>query len=400
MLAFSAVAFVLIAMVLLAILPALLRPKVSQQTNTQSERRDVFRGQFDDIAQDKAAGVLSDAQYVVAKAELERRMLDEIGLTKLTGKKLVKPDLIMACVIAVLIPIGAFLVYSMIGQPAVLFNPQILAAAPNEPTQAQIDALLAEVKVKLAENPNDAQGWRVLAKVNARLERFDEAIPAFEKANQLTPNDPQLLSDYAEAQAIANGYKLAGKPEALLQQALKINPNNEHALRLAGAAAFERKDYSQVVVLWEHLKTLLPQDSPVMPELVAAIQKAKTMAAEKPTANTQVSVTGTVHIAPALANQLPANATLFVYARAAQGAPIPIAIVRASVKDLPFAFTLDDTTAPMPNETLSQEKEVVLVARISKSGDAKAQAGDLQGVTDAFRPSGVPVDIEINELVQ
>jgi cytochrome c-type biogenesis protein CcmH len=137
-----------------------------------------------------------------------------------------------------------------------------------------------------------------------------------------------------------------------------------------------------------------------MPELVAAIQKAKTMAAEKPTANTQVSVTGTVHIAPALANQLPANATLFVYARAAQGAPIPIAIVRASVKDLPFAFTLDDTTAPMPNETLSQEKEVVLVARISKSGDAKAQAGDLQGVTDAFRPSGVPVDIEINELVQ
>jgi cytochrome c-type biogenesis protein CcmH len=74
--------------------------------------------------------------------------------------------------------------------------------------------------------------------------------------------------------------------------------------------------------------------------------------------------------------------------------------VRASVKDLPFTFTLDDTTAPMPNQTLSQAKEVVLVARVSKSGDAKAQAGDLQGVTAAFRPSGVPVDIEINELVQ
>lgn len=400
MLVFSAVAFVLIATVLAMILPALLRPKVSQQVNTQSERRDVFRGQFEDIAQDKTTGVLSDAQYLVAKAELERRMLDEIGTVNPVEKKATKPDLIVACIIAVLIPLGAFWVYSTIGQPAVLFNPQILAAAPSQPTPAQIDALLAEVKAKLAKNPNDAEGWRVLAKVNARLERFDEAIPAFEKANQLTPNDPQLLADYAEVQAIANGYQLVGKPESLLQQALKINPNHEHSLRLAGAAAFERKDYAQVVVLWEHLLTVLPKDSAVLPELTAAIQKAKAMAAEKPASSAPVSVTGTVRIAPALASQLSPNATLFVYARAAQGSPMPIAIVRTTAKALPFAFTLDDTTAPMPNHTLSQTEAVVLVARVSKTGDAKAQAGDLQGVTSAFKPSSTPVDIEINALVK
>lgn len=296
MLVFSVIAFVLIALVMATILPALLRPKVSQPLNTQSERRDVFRGQFDDIAQDKAAGVLSDAQYIVAKAELERRMLDEIGTTSHTVKKTAKPDLIAACIIAVIIPIAAFWIYSGIGKPSVLFNPQILLASPNEPTQAQIEALLAEVKAKLAQNPNDAEGWRVLAKVNARLERFDEAIPAFEKANQLTPNDPQLLAEYAEVQAIASGYKLTGKPEALLNQALIINPKHEQALRLAGAAAFERKDYVQVLVLWGRLETLLPKDSPALPELNAAIQKVKAMAAEKPANNTQESVSGTADV--------------------------------------------------------------------------------------------------------
>ena len=207
------------------------KSQVNKRIHSQKDAM-FFRGQFDDIAQDKAAGVLSDAQYLIAKAELERRMLDEIGTVNPISKKASKPDLIVACIVAVLIPLGAFWIYSTIGQPAVLFNPQILAAAPNEPTQAQIDALLAEVKAKLAANPNDAEGWRVLAKVNARLERFDEAMPAFEKANELTPNDPQLLADYAEAQAIANGYKLVGKPESLLLQALKIKPKPRALLKV------------------------------------------------------------------------------------------------------------------------------------------------------------------------
>ena len=124
------------------------------------------------------------------------------------------------------------------------------------------------------------------------------------------------------------------------------------------------------------------------------------MAAEKPASNATVSVTGTVRIAPALASQLSPNATLFVYARAVQGSPMPIAIVRATAKELPFTFTLDDTTAPMANHTLSQTEEVVLVARISKTGDAQAQTGDLQGVTATFKPSSTPVDIEINTLIK
>ncbi len=401
---FSVAAFALLAMVMAVVLPTLLRPQAQQNTSTQAERRAVFRGQFDDLEQDKNTGLLSEVQYQTAKTELERRMLDEIGHTVDAVQRGVRPDMKMACLLAVLVPLMAFGIYSQVGSPQVLHHPNLLLAEQEAPSQAQVEALLAAIKAKLADNPSDAEGWALLGRANARLGRLDEAIAAFEQASKLTPNDPDLLADYADVMAIANGYQLAGKPEALLAKALKINPNHEKSLKLAGAAAFERKDYAQVAELWGRLKAILPQDSAILPELEAAIKKAQQLAAEPsntPQTKAAVSVAGTVRVAAALAGQVDPDATLFVYARAATSTPMPIAIVKVKAQALPYEFKLDDSNAAMPNQALSQVTSVILVARISKTGEAKPQPGDLQGISSLVQLDGkVKADIEINEVVK
>lgn len=284
MLGFSVAVIGLIVLVMAMLLPALQRSQTHLKSDQHAERRAIFKAQFDEIAQDKVSGTLNDGQYQIAKTELERRMLNEIG-TDLAAQRIVSaPDKRLAYVLALLIPLAALGVYHKIGKPAVILNPEIISAGETPAmAQGQIDALLAQIKAKLAQNPNDVEGWLLLARSNASLGNFEEALPAFEKASALAPNDADLLADYADVLAIANGYKLSGKPEALLERALEINPKHEKSLKLAGAAAFERQDYAKVALFWGRLKELLPKDSPILPELNAALEKAQAMANEKPT---------------------------------------------------------------------------------------------------------------------
>lgn len=283
MLIFSVVVLGLIMLVMAMLLPALQRSQTQLKSDKNAERRAIYRGQFEELAQDKASGALSEAQYEVAKTELERRMLNEIGADMGARAIVTAPDRRLTYVLALLIPLTALGIYHKIGKPAAILDPAIFSVTEaSNATQAQVDTLLAQIKASLANNPNDAEGWRLLARAHASLANFNEALPAFEKASELAPNDVDLLADYADALAIANGFKLAGKPEALLERALKINPKHEKSLKLAGAAAFERQDFAKVTLLWGRLKEQLPKDSPILPELTAAIEKAQAMANEKP----------------------------------------------------------------------------------------------------------------------
>lgn len=283
MLVFSMVVLGLIMLVMAMILPALQRPQTQLKSGKNAERRTIYRGQFEELAQDKANGVLNDAQYLQAKTELERRMLSEIGADAGAQTIVTVPDKRLTYLLALLIPLAAFGIYHKVGKPAAVFNPAILSAGEDSAVaQAQVEALLAQIKAKLAQNPNDAEGWRLLARASVSMGNIDEALPAFEKASVLAPNDADLLADYADVLAVANGYKFAGKPEALLDNALKINPNHEKSLKLAGAAAFERQDYARAIEFWGRLKEVLPKDSPILPQLTAALEKAQAMANEKP----------------------------------------------------------------------------------------------------------------------
>lgn len=423
MLVFWLIVLLLIGVVLAQLLPALMRPSRVIKTNAQAEKRAIFRQQFDEIEQDQRNGILNQPQYLTAKSELERRLLDEIGMEQTSAEVSDKslPDRRLALGLLLLLPIAALFIYFKIGSPASVTipvsSPNTMPSAATQPAAdnnkmaGELEPLLKALKVKLDKDPGDGSGWALLARSYVEIKHYAEAVPYYEKAVKAIPNNPQLLADYAEALALANGQQLTGQPEALITQALKLDPHHVKALWLGATAAFNRKDYPQAITYWERLQQDLPANSEILPDVQSGLNEAYAISGIKPSvaaakpapaaqdAASTAGLSGTVTVAPALASKLDANATVFVFARAAQGMPIPLAIVRTTAKDLPYSYHLDDSSALMPTSKLSQAKEVVIVARISKSGDAKPQAGDLQGVSAAVKPVGDNVNIEINQIV-
>jgi cytochrome c-type biogenesis protein CcmH len=421
MLVFWVITFVMLGVVLALILPALVRPNLLAKTDTNAEKRAIFRQQFDELEQDKINSVLDPSQYDIAKSELERRLLDEVDVTEVAISKSL-PDRRLALILLVILPLAAVLLYLKLGNPASITIPATspmatVAKGSTQPSAehnvmaGDIEPLLDALKSKLEKNPGDGVGWALLARSYVELRRHADAVPAYEKAVKVISDDPQLLADYADALAVVNGYKLTGKPEALVNQALKLDPHHVKALMLAATAAFDRKDYKHAIGLWERLQQDLPAGSELLPVVKASLDEARALSGEKAASSSaqtspsvqkvvsSVGVSGVVRIAPALAGKLDPSATVFVFARATQGPPMPLAIVRTTAHDLPYAYHLDDSSALMPDRKLSQASEVVLVARISKSGDAKPQAGDLQGISAAVKTNGGVVDIEINQVV-
>lgn len=415
MLVFWIIAIVLLLVVLAFMLPVLVRPANDVSADAGAEKRDVFRQQFAELEQDKLNGILDADQYQIAKNELEHRMLDEVGGVA-TTIAMHNPDRRLAYVLLVAIPLVAISLYYKLGSPVSIsipaVSPDVTAVAPKAEHSAMagdLDSLLESLKNKLEKNPGDGSGWALLARSYVELRQHAKSIPAYENAVKSIPDDPQLLADYADALAVVNGHQLAGKPEELVNQALKLDPHHVKALMLAATAAFNRKDYKQAIGFWEQLKQDLPAESEILPEVKASLNEAYALSGEKApaeatTKSTQqapvaAGVSGVVRISPKLAEKLEPSTTVFIFARATQGAPMPLAIVRTTVSSLPYQYHLDDSSALIPTHKLSQAGEVVLVARVSKTGDAKQQAGDLQGVTAPIKPDGKTIDIEINQVL-
>jgi len=262
----------------------------------------------------------------------------------------------------------------------------------------------------------------MLARSYSTIGRWPEAAAAYAKAEALFPQDAQLLADYADTLAMAQGQSLLGKPEALVQRALKADANNLKALALAGTVGFERGEYAKAIEYWQRMLPLLPPDSEMGNSVRSSIQEAQSKlggapksvvalaqngqgGAMKPPASAAVgakvsSLTGTIKLAPALAGRAGPEDVVFVLARPAQGSRMPLAAVRVKVKDLPMAFSFDDSMAMDPSAKLSTFDSVVVAARVSKSGNVVPQRGDLEGVSKPVRPGTSGVVIEIASEVQ
>ena len=393
----------------------LLKRTAAAATGEQEKTLSIFRQQFAELEQDRANGVLTDELYEQARRELERRLLEETGTTETTPTRAPRQvsSRPVAVALAVVVPIASVLLYWQLGNPLAMTQPsaaELAAQRSSEDGLSPADALeglVERLKEKMEQNPNDGKGWVLLAHSYVGLGRYNEAAPIFERAVTLIPDDAQLLADYADTLGVVHGRKLDGKPEALIQQALKIDPSNVKALMLAGTVAFNRKNYARAAKDWKQARANLPADiDPEMrQQLVNAIEEAQSRAgggqetvpmfAESaspalPTgqAGQPRTIRGTVTVAPGLAGKGSPTDTLFVFAREMSGPPMPVAIVRASKKDLPFTFQLDDSTSPMPSRKLSGAGAVVIVARLSKSGQAMPQDGDLEGTSQPIQ-SGV-----------
>ncbi|MCW5659843.1 MAG: tetratricopeptide repeat protein [Burkholderiaceae bacterium] len=302
--------------------------------------------------------------------------------------------------------------YVLVGAPLAL-DPQVRTAASNgqgEITFEQIEAMTQRLADRLKQQPDDPTGWAMLGRSYAVLGRHADALPAFKQALTLKPDDANLLTDYADALAVVNGRNLEGEPSQLIARALEMDPNNLKALSLAGTAAYLRKDFAGALRHWDKLAQLAP-DSDFVRQIQRGIDEARRQAgtpapaaqAQAPgaaaSAGATASVSGTVTLAKALAGKAAPDDTVFVFARAAAGSRVPLAILRRQVKDLPLKFTLDDSMAMSPAAKLSGSPQVIVGARISKSGGALAQPGDLQGLSAPVSLGTGGLIIEISQVV-
>lgn len=403
---FVIIAVVMAAVAVLWVLPPLLwRSTASGGVARAASNLAVYRDQLAELDSDLRIGTLSPAQYAQAKLEIERRVLDEARVEKTPAPRVSRGGRWTAAVLAATIPLCAALLYWQFGSPDALLQRAGVARGEHELTTQQIDAMVAKLAARLEQNPDDAKGWVMLARSYAAMQRFPEALAAYAKATALVKDDASLLADYADVLATSTGRNLEGRPLELVTQALKLDPNQWKALALAGTAAFDRKDYKAAVAYWEKLMQQLPPDSEFSQSLMASIAEARQLGGIKsgaslgPQPATLASVRGMVSLSPALAGKVDPADTVFIFTRAAEGSRQPLAAVRRQVKDLPAGFTLDESQAMSPQMKLSNFREVVVGALISKNGSATPQSGDLEGISQKVKVGSGNIVVVIDSVV-
>jgi cytochrome c-type biogenesis protein CcmH len=402
----------------------------------------VYRDQLRELAADLAAGTITQARHDEAVREIEHRLLEDTSTPQTAGldSTPARGAGRAVLVVAMAVPFLAATLYFMVGTPRALLSDMQAAAPGGEahgPTEQQVEAMIERLAARLKAEPDNAQGWAMLARSYAVLGRFAEASDAYTRLIPLVPADAQLLADYADVLAMAQGRKLEGEPEKLIARALAIDPNNVKALALAGSAAFARGDYKGAIARWEQLVRAAPPGSELAESTRATIEEAKARmggvdapaaaasgsatprapaaaaAAPAPAtaaapassaparaASAGASVSGVVEVAAPYAAKIAPTDTLFVFARAVDGPRMPVAILRAQAKDLPLTFTLDDRSSMMGGGKLSDQPKVIVGARVSKSGSATPQPGDLQGYSAPVAPGASGLRIVLTDATK
>ncbi|MCB5189154.1 c-type cytochrome biogenesis protein CcmI [Methylobacillus arboreus] len=279
MLIFWIIAASLILITVISLIKPLLWPTQNALVSRTKSTVEIYRQQFDELEQDKSNGLLDLQQYQQAKSELEQRLLQEAEIDKAdrrTGSQAL-PDRVVPWVLAIVIPLGAVLFYLQTGYPTAineLKQPPSSQLASGEDVPENIEQILRSLKQQLELDPQDAAGWALLARANAKLQRYDEAVQAFERAVIAAPDDPELLVDYAITLAFINNHDMTGRPEELVNKALDIDPEQIKALMLAASAAFDRQDYARAIALWQRLLQRLPADSQAAISVTEALDEA------------------------------------------------------------------------------------------------------------------------------
>lgn len=389
--------------------------------------------QLHELAQ---SGALPEDQAQAAKAKLERQLLDAVMATgepsasasasaqaashagERPSRAKISPKVLWSMV-AFVAAVGA-VGYKLVGtpeawqvgpagnsdMPSASAEQGAGASAPHTMNEDQINAMVESLVAKLKAEPQNPEGWAMLARMYSALRRFDAALPAYRQAIAQHPDEAQLYADYADALAVTQGRKLEGEPLRLIEEALRLDPNNFKALSLSGTIAYDKQDFKSAVSLWERALQHAPADNPDLTrQIQSALDDARQraglpMSSPQPkgaVASTAASVSGTVNLSKALAGKVSPDDTVFIFAKAAQGPKMPLAIVRKQVKDLPYRFELNDSMAMASQLKLSGFSEVIVGARVSRSGDAMPQPGDWSAQTAPVKVGTQDIQIDITD---
>jgi cytochrome c-type biogenesis protein CcmH len=403
------------AVAVAVVLVLLLRPFIwSRPASRMSQRQmnaAVYRDQLAKLDQDLAEGALSTEDHARSRDELQRRALEDLREDD-AAPTLRAPRRTMLAV-GITVPLVAVVLYAFLGNVDALIGGGGAAGEPKV-TQADVERMVAGLATKLEQNPTDYKGWTMLARSYKVMGRTADAEKAFERAAPLVDTDPQLLADYADVVVTNNNGSFAGKPQQLIDKALKLDPNAPMALWLGGTAAFSKGDKEQAIRLWERLAKQIPPDSEDGRNLQAALDEvrgkapasAQASAAQAAPAATPVvaaaangsaSVTGTVELDAALKGKASAKDTIMVIARA-PGMRMPLAVLRVPATQFPLKFTLDDSLSMSPQAKLSGASEVEVEARVSKSGQAVPEPGDLFSPVQTVKVGAKDVTLKVAQV--
>jgi cytochrome c-type biogenesis protein CcmH len=414
MMQFVVIAAVMAVVAIAWVLPALLRRRdsavaVQQRSSTLA----ILKDQLAELDQDLAAGTLPRQQYQQAREDLERRAIEETRDAVAPVAIAAAPARWTAIGLTIFIPLCAAALYWQFGTPESLTS-ATAAHGGAKMTSQEVEAMVAKLAARLEKTPDDANGWAMLGRSYLVMQRPADAVTAYERALAIQKDDADLLADYADALAMAQGRSIEGKPLEIIERALKIDPMQWKALAMAGSAAFNRKDYKTAVAYWEKLQSRTEPGSEFASQVASNLDEARQLggitvatnaapaakaAAQSQTKSAGASVDGSVTLSRELAGKAAPTDTVFVFARATEGPRMPLAILRFQVKDLPVKFHLDDSLAMSPATKLSNFSDVVVGARVSKTANAMPQAGDLQGTSKPLKVGATGVTVVIDQLV-
>lgn len=351
------------------------------------------------------AGVLSETEFTARSAELPAATASPHA------------PLWLGAGLLLVLSSGALLGYQHFGSPGALDAASQVASpdANGQPQMSMAEAMSA-LEARLAQNPEDLEGWMLLGRSYRSEERFTDALRAFNEAQRLAPDHPDVLVDLAEAQALNAPQRVF--PETaltLLHRAIDLQPAHQRAHWLLGIADMQAGRPADAAARWEMLLDLLPADADARGSLIEQINSARqsanlpALADTAPTAPAADASAGAAHqirirvsLDPALQSRAQPDASVFVFARAAEGPRMPVAVERLTVAQLPAEIVLDDADSAMPSMKLSQLSQVIVGARVSASGNAIPQPGDLEVLSPAFAltQQGSEVELQINRVVE
>ncbi len=396
---FIACALLLLLLATAAVVFPLLRKAPSAESIGSDANLDVLRDQLAELDADLRNGVISPDQHEVARMEIERRVLDESQMNGAdvrqtqTARRWLAPALTIA-----VLPVAAIALYLQLGSTEGLDVDAYVQRQASEITPEKVQQMTRQLAQHLEQNPDDAEGWVMLGRAYKALQEFDASARAWARAAQLQPDDADVLTDYAEVLGLAAQGDLAGEPTRLLERALQLDPAQSKALALGGSAAFGREDYAAAIEHWQKLLLLSAADEQLSDALRTGIAEAQARLGQAPEQAAQVgeavgsaAIAGTVSLSAELTQSTDAGDTVFVFARAADGPGMPLAAIRVQAGELPYRFRLDDSMAIMPGRKMSDAQQLVIGARISKSGVATRSSGDLEGFS-------IPVEAGANDV--
>ncbi len=424
--------FALLAALMLAIALALvLRPLLRQ--HAPDDPAALARRRMQVLNEAHAAGVLSDAEFAAKRTELGDQLLTAVNATPPRSRT----TFVAAAAVALLLPALAIALYGMVGNPTAL-DPAALAAAPAAASSEHgqdMDQAIDKLAAKLKQNPDDAEGWALLGRAYLETQHFAEARDALKHAHDLVADDADVGVAYAEALTLASdSHQFDTQARTLIENALKTDPNNQRGVWLLGIADYQAGKFDAAIADWNRLLAHLPKESTIAQSVTSQIARAEAARDGKPlpaetavaenaaggeAAQTEASppaaataataagaadggahLTVKVTLDPNLTAKVSPADTVFVYAKAASGPPMPLAIQRLHADQLPATVVLTDGMGMLPSMKLSQFPQIIIGARISKSGNAIAQSGDLQTISKPLDvTTTAPIALTIDQTV-